>query len=50
MVAPVPYSMRSELKGSISMSPTIQPSLGLTSGSAGLAPNVSQGAPEMSWT
>jgi hypothetical protein len=49
MVAPVPYSRRLELNGSISIASVIQPSLGVISGSCGLLPKLSQGAAEMSW-
>ena len=48
MVAPVPYIIRSELNGSISIAPFIQPSFGVTSGGWGLVPKVSQGTALMS--
>ena len=48
MVAPVPYIIRLELNGSISIAPFIQPSFGVTSGGCGLAPKVSHGTEVMS--
>jgi len=48
MVAPVPYIIRFESNGSISIDSVIQPSFGVTSGGCGFAPSDSHGTEEMS--